>query len=206
MTSKSEFLLLVSQSIRHEVANSLFIAGGNLAIYEDDQEPKRLENVEKSLDDINDLMGLWKDLDAIGEEQFWQDLESLLMRSINGYSVKIKIEVPEVKINANGLFLLVFENFIGNTMKYSKKEFPNVKIGAKVEDKELLIVYEDDGVGVPLNEKERIFKKGYGHGTGLGLFFVREIVNMIEGTVIENGTNGVRFEIRIPERNFESIL
>ncbi|MFA5755375.1 MAG: hypothetical protein WC909_03440, partial [Candidatus Paceibacterota bacterium] len=155
MTSKSEFLLLVSQSIRHEVANSLCIASGNIDLYVEKHDPKRLENVEKSLDDINDLMGLWKDLDAIGEEQFWQDLESLLMRSINGYSVKIKIEVPEVKINANGLFLLVFENFIGNTMKYSKKEFPNVKIGAKVEDKELLIVYEDDGVGVPLNEKER---------------------------------------------------
>lgn len=207
MKSEEEFLLLASQTIRHEVANSLCVASGNLGIYREEQDLKRLNNIEKSLNNINALMNLWKDLDSIGEEHFWQDLESLLMRSsITSSSVKLKIEVPEVKVNANGLFLLVFENFIENTIKYSKKEFPNIKIFAEIEDKELLIVYEDDGVGIPVSEKERIFNKGYGKNTGLGLFFVKEIVKMIEGTVVENGTNGVRFEIRIPEKNFRSNL
>jgi len=206
MTDKNDFLLLVSQTIRHEVANILFVAGGNLALYNEEQNPKRLETIRKSLEELDSLMNLWKDLELIGEDDFWQDLESLLMRTIIvKSSVKIMFEVPEVKIKANGLFGLVFTNFIENTIKYSGKSFPCVKIWAEEEkDGNLLIVYEDDGVGISELEKDIIFNKGYGKNTGLGLFFIKEIVEMIGGTVKETGTNGVRFEVRVPECNFRT--
>ena len=33
----------------------------------------------------------------------------------------------------------------------------------------LKLVYEDEGVGIPEDEKEKIFTEGYGKGTGYGL-------------------------------------
>ncbi len=35
---------------------------------------------------------------------------------------------------------------------------------------EIAIVYEDDGIGMHETNKERIFEKGFGKNTGLGLF------------------------------------
>jgi len=37
------------------------------------------------------------------------------------------------------------------------------------------IVVSDDGKGISVMEKEKIFKKGYGKHTGLGLYLVKEI-------------------------------
>jgi signal transduction histidine kinase len=61
------------------------------------------------------------------------------------------------------------------------------------------IVYTDDGVGIPLREKEMIFQKGYGKGTGLGLFLSREILSITGISIAETGNpgEGARFEITI---------
>jgi signal transduction histidine kinase len=39
----------------------------------------------------------------------------------------------------------------------------------------LRLVYEDDGVGTPKAEKEKIFEKGFGKGTGYGLYLIRKM-------------------------------
>lgn len=40
------------------------------------------------------------------------------------------------------------------------------------------LVYEDDGIGIPKFEKEKIFGKGYGRGTGLGLCMIKIMCNI----------------------------
>ncbi len=40
----------------------------------------------------------------------------------------------------------------------------------------LTIVWEDNGVGIPVEEKEKIFERGFGKNTGLGMFLVREVL------------------------------
>ena len=62
------------------------------------------------------------------------------------------------------------------------------------------ILYRDDGTGIPMDEKEQIFTKGFGKNTGLGLFLSREILSITGITIRENGVpgKGVQFEILIP--------
>ena len=43
-----------------------------------------------------------------------------------------------------------------------------------------IIVCEDDGGGIPLENKEKIFDRGFGKNTGLGLFLAREILSLPE--------------------------
>jgi signal transduction histidine kinase len=69
------------------------------------------------------------------------------------------------------------------------------------------ITYEDNGTGIPLEDKEHIFGKGFGKHTGLGLFLTREILAITNITIRENGEpgNGVRFEILIPSDMYRII-
>jgi K+-sensing histidine kinase KdpD len=51
-----------------------------------------------------------------------------------------------------------------------------------------------------LDEKERIFERGFGKNTGLGMFLVREILTLTGITISETGEpgRGARFEILVP--------
>jgi len=64
-----------------------------------------------------------------------------------------------------------------------------------------LIVCEDDGVGVPANEKEKIFERGFGKNTGMDLSLSREILSITGITTRETGElgKGARFEMMVPK-------
>ena len=56
------------------------------------------------------------------------------------------------------------------------------------------------GVGIADEDKNKIFQKGFGKNTGLGLFLIREILSFTQITIYETGIvgTGARFEIQIP--------
>jgi signal transduction histidine kinase len=63
-----------------------------------------------------------------------------------------------------------------------------------------VLYVEDDGSGIPASDKERIFQRGFGKHTGLGLFLVREILGITGITIRETGEpgKGAQFEITVP--------
>ncbi len=67
-----------------------------------------------------------------------------------------------------------------------------------------ILIVADDGVGVPLADKERIFERGFGRNTGLGLFLVREILGITGMSIRETGEpgKGARFEVTVPKGMF----
>ena len=64
-----------------------------------------------------------------------------------------------------------------------------------------IVVCQDDGAGIPAEEKERIFKRGFGKNTGMGLFLSGEILSISGITIRETGEpgKGARFEMRVPK-------
>jgi signal transduction histidine kinase len=60
---------------------------------------------------------------------------------------------------------------------------------------------EDDGVGITGKDKKRLFTKGFGKHTGLGLFLSREILAITGITISENSIpgKGARFEMSVPK-------
>ena len=64
-----------------------------------------------------------------------------------------------------------------------------------------LIICEDDGVGIPAEEKVLIFQRGFGRNTGMGLFLPAEILSIPGITITGTGEpgNGARFEIAVPK-------
>lgn len=64
-----------------------------------------------------------------------------------------------------------------------------------------LLLLHDDGVGISADDKKRLFTRGFGKNTGLGMFLSREILAITGITITENGTpgKGARFEITVPK-------
>ena len=109
-------------------------------------------------------------------------------------------EGGDYEIFADQLLQKVFYNLIDNSLKHGKNVF-YITIHTRLQDKDLIISYEDDGEGIPENMKERVFERGVGSGTGWGLFFVREVLSLTGITITEQGTFGIgaRFLITVPE-------
>ena len=87
-----------------------------------------------------------------------------------------------------------------NITKPFKKELPEI---IDKTHEYLKIHFEDNGSGVVLENKEKIFAPfftTYTHGTGLGLSLVKSIVDGHEGLIYESGkpNEGASFEVFLP--------
>jgi len=104
---------------------------------------------------------------------------------------------------------IVINNLVDNAIKYS--EYPvNLLISFRTTAKKFLIDFRDSGIGITGKDQKKIFKKFLriydGHipnvkGTGLGLYWVREIIKSHGGiiTVSSPGRDaGTTFHIELP--------
>ena len=103
------------------------------------------------------------------------------------------------------LIARVFPNLIENAVQYGGR-ITTVRLSSEKRHGDLVIVCEDDGEGILPEEKEKIFARGYGRNTGLGLFLSREILSITGITITENGVpgKGARFEIVVPHKAYRS--
>ncbi len=98
---------------------------------------------------------------------------------------------------------MVFENLMGNTVRHSE-EASMVTVSCEESDERLVIRWEDGGIGVPEGMKEKIFRRGEGADSGLGLFLCREILGITGLTMRETGApgKGACFELTIPSESW----
>jgi len=99
----------------------------------------------------------------------------------------------------------IFRNLMSNAMKYRRKRM-GVQISGEVD---LVLLIEDDGIGIPIEEQRLVFKrfvrlhdKKRAHipGLGLGLTGVKTLVEAMGGEITlesQEGT-GTRITVRIP--------
>lgn len=148
-------------------------------------------------------VNLWKEYAGGDSQVSWQLLENIEKICQKIYH-NVRIDCDEflggVKVYASPLAPKVFENLIDNSLRHggatriwTSHEFSS--------QGDLVIIYEDDGCGIPQKDKELIFSEGFGKNTGLGLFFVREILRITNIEIIEDGEpgKGARFKITIPK-------
>jgi len=81
-----------------------------------------------------------------------------------------------------------------------------IRVSARIIDDDLMVTWEDNGIGVADQYKEQIFDRGFGENTGIGMFLAREILSLTGISIHETGKQGTgaRFEIRVPEGGWKS--
>jgi len=108
---------------------------------------------------------------------------------------------------ADSFLTQLFYNFIDNTRKYGRKTRTIRVHYEKADPNSLTLIYEDDGEGVPFENKNRLFKQGYSTGgsTGLGLFLIKKMMDVYGWKIEENGEpgKGAKFVITIPKFDLE---
>jgi signal transduction histidine kinase len=128
-------------------------------------------------------------------------------RARDGVTIELAIEGEGRPVLADPRLLKhALDNLVSNAVKYSR---PKGRVGVRVAvaADELRLVVEDDGVGIPAEDQERLFDtfhraSNVGHipGTGLGLAIVKRAIDLHGGRVrIESRVGeGSRFDASIP--------
>ncbi|MDL2239121.1 HAMP domain-containing histidine kinase [Bacteroidales bacterium OttesenSCG-928-K03] len=126
----------------------------------------------------------------------------------------VKIEIDSSKINNNKivassmLLRQIFVNMFNNAITYCEKD-PIIKVSLISLDKGLEIYIEDNGIGIPDEDKEHIFEDFYRitkfstvNGSGLGLYIAREFVNIMQGSLKlkSSSPQGSTFVVFIPNK------
>ena len=109
------------------------------------------------------------------------------------------MDLHDLELYCDPVIEKVFSHLIENTQRHGKKA-TEIHISCRETADGLLLIYEDDGVGIPPEKKKDLFIRGVGSATGFSLFFVHDILEISDMTIRENGEpqKGVRFEISVP--------
>jgi signal transduction histidine kinase len=105
-----------------------------------------------------------------------------------------------------GLLSQLFSNVLSNAVKYSP-EGGLIRVAAAPEDARVAVVIEDNGIGIPEADRERVFERYYRGsntsgivGSGVGLSLVKTIADLHKGVIALHSREGEgsRFTVRLP--------
>ena len=203
----NEKLHVVGQLTRHDARNKLAIISNN--IYLAKHTPQKNNDISQNLESIQKAVNQTEhifDFAAVYEKLAIEKLTTIDVGSsvneaattLNLQNVELINECKGMPVIADSLLTRLFYNLMQNSLTHGKK-LTQIKIYPKKTDNSAQIIYEDNGVGIPENEKEQIFTEGYGKGTGYGLFLIKKMCEAYNWTIKETGTpeKGARFEITV---------
>ncbi len=132
---------------------------------------------------------------------------SSLGAEIEQTGAEVLIEpLPEV-VGDRALLVSVFQNLIGNAIKFRGAEPPVIRVSAREHEGEWQLSFADNGIGIDGEYAERIFqifqrlhaREAYG-GTGIGLALCRKIVEYHHGRIWLDPTyaGGACFQLTLP--------
>jgi PAS domain S-box-containing protein len=121
-------------------------------------------------------------------------------------TIALRNTCNDVEVFADPMINKVFLNLFDNAVKHGMR-VTAVTVGCEEREGGLVITFADNGCGIALGRKQKIFEKGYGEGTGLGLYLAREILAITGITIQETGTpgRGAVFEITVPQGAYRKI-
>jgi len=203
-------LNLLSSITRHDIKNQVLALRGYIELSRDRaQDPKALERLLDGQDlaarTIEEQISFTKDYQEMGAvAPVWQNVNECIKKAMVALpmrAVHVETDSEDPEVYADPLFERVFYNLFDNTLHYGGDQMNTIRITSKKSDQGLIIIYEDNGVGITAADKKKLFRKGFGKHTGLGLFLSREILSITGITITENGEpgKGARFEITVPK-------
>jgi len=206
----NEKLQVVESLTRHDIRNKLSALNGRIFLLK-----KRLSDNTKALSQLKEMelasrqmlkiLEFEKHYVQVGSEELKNiDVEryvseaALLFSDLKG--AKLINDCRGLTVLADSMLRQLFYNLIDNTLKYGEKT-RRIRVHYKEQGDNLKLVYEDDGVGIPEDEKSKLFQEGYGKGTGFGLHLINRICEAYSWTIQETGKQGkgAQFTMTIPK-------
>lgn len=147
-------------------------------------------------------------------EEVVDEVTYALQPKLNTKNMQIRVELPDnlPKVNADrDLMMQVFINLITNAVKYST-DGTTITVRAREEAVNLAVSIEDEGIGIPEAQVEKIFEKYFRvkseqsrhyDGVGLGLAIVKNIIGQHGGEIKVSSAEhiGSNFTFTIPKEH-----
>ncbi len=146
------------------------------------------------------------------------DADQIIKTSISESVEQFRLPTDTITFNGNvnckvvadkHALRIIFDNLLDNALKYSTNSL-KINVNLVCNSKKIKIEFSDNGIGIPQTERKKIFNKFYRiyrqdipsvKGTGLGLYWVREIVKNHGGNISvtsEGEGKGTTFTIEFP--------
>jgi two-component system phosphate regulon sensor histidine kinase PhoR len=153
--------------------------------------------------------------DKVNIIEVLKEVISNYLELANENNISIKFANPKKDFLVKGdkeKITVLFKNILDNSIKYSP---PNTAISFEVssKNKKVLIVIQDQGIGIPkkdiLRITERFYRSDNGkklkiEGTGIGLSIVKHIINQHEGQLRISSIEGKGSEFIVELQQFEN--
>jgi PAS domain S-box-containing protein len=202
-------LNLLSSITRHDISNQLLALNGFLKLLQNKATDPIFEDyftrITKASSRISAMIRFTKEYEEIGvNAPNWQNTRDLVENAVTEVplgQITVKNDLPAgIEVFTDPLIVKVFFNLIDNAVRHAGN-ITTIRFSAEDCDGDHILVCEDDGDGIPADEKEKIFERGFGKNTGLGLSLSREILSITGITIHETGRpgKGARFEITVPK-------
>ncbi|MFF4622233.1 sensor histidine kinase [Nonomuraea jabiensis] len=208
-----QFASIVSHELKTPVAG-LQTQLEEAVLYPDDVDPREtiktgLATTERLRALIDDIMVFARIRTAAPEPPEPVDLGALvhdeLVTTTRDVPVRTRVK-GEVMVLGNHMQLFrVLNNLVVNAQRHAAT---SVEVNAGCEDDQAVVTVSDDGDGIALEDRERVFQpfvrleeglRKDPAGTGLGLAISRTIATAHHGTLkIEDSPRGARFVLRLP--------
>ncbi|ADN35966.1 histidine kinase [Methanolacinia petrolearia DSM 11571] len=209
-------LNLMNSITRHDILNQLTVAIMSLnllgiedLIPADSKEYKSFKRIESALENIKQQINFTKDYQDMGvESPGWYDIGRIVERTGRAAfrDLAVTNELTGYEIYADPLFEKVIYTLFDNAVRHGKKVTGIYFSASEDNEGNLNIICKDNGIGIPEAEKEKIFDRGYGKNTGLGLFLSREILSITGISITEDGVygEGARFLITVQKEMYRT--
>ena len=193
------------------IQNAIFTLSGYLELEKESTDAAKVrEYHEKQLRAVQTILRILKFADNYKNLGLtppkWQDVHQSFLFAISHLDIRKIACVSETKgleIYADPLLEEVFLTLAENVLQHAKTA-TRIHMTYQCVPDGLVLLFEDNGPGVPRDLKEKIFEKGPADYQDMGLFFTREILSITGITLRETGEpgKGARFEIHIPKEGY----
>jgi signal transduction histidine kinase len=202
----------ITSVVAHEINNALVILNANITkgqrlLPDSDDIFSKLERSSSRIENIVKLMKaksfLSKDNAVFDLTKLLADDLKMLAFTVERDQIALNFNIPEATIkilgNPTEVSTVVY-NLINNSKDaYQGNNFSNVakqiNVTCMQDEDRVKISFEDFAGGIPEEIQDKVFDKNFtskqrGFGTGLGLYYVKEVINKHNGEIKLHSENG----------------
>ncbi len=210
---REEFL---NSLLRHDVSNKSQVTQSCLELLKDTElAEEQKELLEGALNCSKEQIEIIKKIRTLGEVKK-EEVEEVCIDSVikdvveenryeaSGKGIKIDLGCSgsdrNIKVIGGQLLKELFTNLIGNSIKHSGGSKIRVNV-TELDDGRVVCTVEDNGRGIPQEDRDKIFERGYKRGekagSGLGMYIVQEIAESYNGELRADDSElgGLKFEV-----------
>jgi signal transduction histidine kinase len=208
-------LNLLNTITRHDILNQLTVILGYLEMMKVKfLEPSLQDYIDKEIhaaQNIQTQILFTKEYQEIGvQSPRWFDLRKVILSNAANLplsNIEVIVDVDSLELYGDPLLSKVFYTLLENALRHGKT-VTRIEFSYRMQDEDLVVIYKDNGAGIPLEYKKAILQRKYFKHTGFGLYLSQTILGITGMGLQENGEpgKGAQFEILVPKGAFRFTL